>query len=136
MNDIPAPRRSLPSPTWLRVLRMIGIILIWLILALLTLWAVAALYVDFRTPALRIPLTLIYVAAISTILVKLKGSPSAAALCLAGFCGVLAWWLTLKPTNDANWQPDTDRTAWVEMDGDRITIHNLRNCDYRTETDT
>ena len=22
-----------------------------------------------------------------------------------------------------------------EMDGDRVTIHNLRNCDYRTETD-
>ena len=21
------------------------------------------------------------------------------------------------------------------MDGDRVTIHNLRNCDYRTETD-
>jgi hypothetical protein len=52
-----------------------------------------------------------------------------------GFCGVLAWWLTLKPSNNANWQPNVDRTAWAEMDGDRVTIHNVRNCDYRTETD-
>jgi hypothetical protein len=106
----------------------------WFILTLLTLWAVAALYVDFRIAALRILVTLIYIVGIITILFKLKRS-RAAALCLVGFCCVLAWWLTLKPSNDGNWQPDSARTAWVEMDGDRITIQNLRNCDYRTETD-
>ena len=52
----------------------------------------------------------------------------------SAFC-VLQWWLTLKPSNGGNWQPDTARTAWAEIDGDRVTIHNLRNCDYRTETD-
>jgi hypothetical protein len=135
MSSIPAPRRPFLSPTWFRVLRAIGIAIMWFILALLTVWAVAALYVDFRIPALRIPVTLIYVVAIVTIVFKLKASRWAAALCLVGFCGVLAWWLTLKPSNEGNWQPDTDRTAWAEIDGDRVTIHNLRNCDYRTETD-
>jgi len=135
MNSIPAPRRPTPSPTWLRVLRAIGITIVWSILALLTLWAVAALYVDLRIAALRIPVTLIYVLGIIAILFKFKRSRWAAVLCLAGFCCVLAWWLTLKPSNDGNWQPDSARTAWAEMDGDRITIRNLRNCDYRTETD-
>jgi hypothetical protein len=134
MNSTPAPRRPFSSPPRLRVLRAIGIAIMWFILALLTLWAVAALYVDLRIPALRIPVTLIYVVGIITILFKLKRS-WAAALCFAGFCSVLAWWLALKPSNDGNWQPDSDRTAWAEMDGDRVTIHNLRNCDYRTETD-
>lgn len=130
-----APGRPAPSPTWLRVLRAIGITIIWVILALLTLWAVAALYVDFRVAALRIPVTLIYVVGIITVLFKYKGSRLAAALCLVGFCCVLAWWLTLKPSNEGNWQPDSDRTAWAEIVGDRVTIHNLRNCDYLTETD-
>ena len=134
MNSTPAPRRPFSSPPRLRVLRAIGIAIMWFILALLTLWAVAALYVDLRIPALRIPVTLIYVVGIITILFKLKRS-WAAALCFAGFCSVLAWWLALKPSNDGNWQPDSDRTAWAEMDGDRVTIHNLRNCDYRAETD-
>ena len=129
------PRRPAPSPTWSRVLRAIGITIMWFILALLTLWAVAALYVDFRISALRIPVTLIYVLGIIAILFKFKPSRWAAVLCFAGFCCVLAWWLTLKPSNDGDWQPDSARTAWVEMDGDRVTIHNLRNCDYRTETD-
>jgi hypothetical protein len=107
----------------------------WLILALLSLWAVAALYVDSRIAALRIPVTLIYVLGIITILFKFKRSGWAAGLCLAGFCGVLAWWLTLESSNDGDWQPDSARTAWAEMDGDRVTIHNLRNCDYRSELD-
>jgi hypothetical protein len=134
MNSIPASRRRAQSPTWLRVLRAIGITIMWFVLTLLTLWAVAALYVDLRIAVLRIPVTLIFILGIIAIVFKFKGSPWASALCLVGFCCVLAWWLTLKPSNDGNWQSNVDRTAWTEMDGDRITIHNLRNCDYRSET--
>jgi hypothetical protein len=117
------------------VLRRIGSAIVWFILALLILWAVAALYVDFRIATLRIPVTVIYVLGIIAIVFKFRVSRWAAVLCLGGFCCVLAWWLTLKPSNEGNWQADSARTAWVEIDGDRVTIHNLRNCDYRTETD-
>src|SRR5271170_4678469 len=134
-NSTSGSRRSSPSPTWLRVLRGIGMTIIWFVLALLTLWAVAALYIDFRIAVLRIPVTLIYVLGIVAILIKLRLSPSDAALCFVAFCCVLAWWLNIKPSNDGDWQPDVARTASVEIDGDRVTIHNLRNCEYRTETD-
>ncbi|MGA6987927.1 MAG: DUF4105 domain-containing protein [Terriglobales bacterium] len=135
MNNIPVFDRAAAFPTWLKVLRATGITILWLILALLTVWAVAALYVDFRMPALRIPVTLIYVVGIIAIVFTFKASPWSAALCLVGFGIVLAWWLTLKPSNEGNWQPDVEKTAWAEIDGDRFTIHNLRNCDYRSETD-
>jgi hypothetical protein len=134
MSSISGPRRPTSSPTWLRTLRATGTTIMWFVFALLTLWAVSALYVDFRIAVLRIPVTLIYVLGTIAILVRLKRSLLAAALYVLGFCSVLAWWLTLKPSNDGNWQPDVERTAWAEKDGDRITIHNLRNCDYRTET--
>jgi hypothetical protein len=114
---------------------MIGIVGTWFALALLTMWAVAALYLDCRVVWLRIPLTVIYAVGILTVLLKVRPKDLAAVLCLAAFSCVLGWWLTLEPTNDGNWQPDSDRTAWGEMDGDRVTIHNLRNCDYRSETD-
>lgn len=51
------------------------------------------------------------------------------------FAGVLAWWLTLSPTNHAEWQPDVARPAWADIHGDEVTVHNVRNCEYRTETD-
>ena len=54
---------------------------------------------------------------------------------LGGFVAVLAWWLTLSPSNDRDWQTDVDRTAWAEIAGDAVTIHDMRNFDYRTETD-
>ena len=41
----------------------------------------------------------------------------------------------MKPSNDREWQPDVAQTAWAEINGDEVTIHNIRNCDYRTTTD-
>jgi hypothetical protein len=115
-------------------LRAIGLTLMWFILALLTLWAVGALYVDTRMPALRIPMTVVYILAVITILLTVKQRFWAAFLCFAAFSIVLVWWLNLKPSGNGDWLADVNRTAWAEIDGDRVTIHNLRNCDYRTET--
>ncbi len=123
------------APTEFKWLRMLGLTLMWLVLALLTLWAVAALYVDFRVPALRIPVTVIYGLVILAILIRVRPQLLAAALCFAGFCIVLTWWLSLKPSNDGDWQENAARTAWIEINGDQVTIHNLRNCDYVTETE-
>jgi hypothetical protein len=50
------------------------------------------------------------------------------------FALVAAWWLTWKPSNDGAWQPDVAQTAWTEINGDEVTFHNVRNCDYRTDT--
>ncbi len=125
------PKRT-PATRWLIGL---GLALVWLVLAVLSLWAMAALYIDVRWSALRLPLTILYAAILVGILVKYKLHLRAMLLCFGCFCVVLAWWLNLKPTNTAPWLPDVDRTAWVQIDGDRMIIHNFRNCDYRTETD-
>jgi len=135
MNSLPAPRQPTFLSRWLRASRAVGITIVWIALALITLWAVAALFVDCRIPALRIPLTLIYVLVAITVFIEFRWSRWAAVVYLAGVCIVLGWWLTLKPSNDGNWQANVDRPAWAEIAGDRITIHNLRNCDYRTETE-
>jgi hypothetical protein len=125
------PRRELVA----RWLTRLGLALVWLVLAVLSLWAMAALYIDVRWSVLRVPLTILYVVMLVVILARYKLHIRAALLCFGCFCVVLAWWLSLKPTNIGNWQGDVDRPAWVEMDGNRMVIHNLRNCDYRTETD-
>ena len=45
------------------------------------------------------------------------------------------WWNSLKPSNERDWQPEFDRLAYATIDGDMVTVHNIRNFDYRTETD-
>ena len=54
---------------------------------------------------------------------------------LAGFALVLIWWLLMPPSNNRDWQPDMAALAWADIIGDKVTIHNIRNSDYRTETD-
>jgi hypothetical protein len=127
----PSPKRS-----WLaKCLAGLGRGIVWIVLVLLSLWALAALYIDTRLSALRLPLAILYAVVLVAILVKYKLHLRSMLLCFACFCLVLGWWLSLKPTNIGDWQADVDRPAWVQIDGDRTTIHNLRNCDYRTETD-
>ena len=46
-----------------------------------------------------------------------------------------AAWSTVKPSNDRDWQPDVAVLPYATFDGDRVTIHNIRNFDYRSETD-
>jgi hypothetical protein len=127
--------RAAPRPTWLTALQAIGLTFMWSILALLTLWAVMALYIDIRIAILRVLVAMIYASGVVTILLKVERRLWAAVLCFAAFCIVLTWWLSLSPSNNREWRADVNRTAWAEIDGDRVKIHNLRNCDYRTETE-
>ena len=45
------------------------------------------------------------------------------------------WWNSLKPSNDRDWQPEVAKLAYATINGDLVTVHNIRNFDYRTETD-
>ena len=117
---------------WLRGIA-IGIAL--LIVLLLTTWAAAALYFDFTVPWLRVPLAIVYSLCVLAALVLRRRHGTGLAIGVAGFGLVLLWWLSLKPSQNRNWQPDDARTAWADVNGDEVTIHDVRNCDYRTETD-
>src|SRR5664279_3801969 len=54
---------------------------------------------------------------------------------LAVWAVVLVWWLSMPPSNIRNWQPEVALLPWAEIQGNIVTIHNIRNCDYRSETD-
>jgi hypothetical protein len=65
-------------------------------------------------------------------IVFVRRPPLKLAIVFGGFLLIAGWWLTLKPGNDRRWQKDVQQTAWAEVQGDFVTIHNIRNCDYRT----
>jgi hypothetical protein len=54
---------------------------------------------------------------------------------LAATAVVVAWWLAIPARNDRAWAPDVAETAWAEIEGDVIILHNHRNFDWRTESD-
>lgn len=106
-----------------------------LALILAVIWATSALYLDIRVSWLRIPLALTFLILVATALIAVRRREIAVTLCFALFAAVLAWWMTLSPSNDRPWQLDVAQTPWADVEGDKVTIHNVRNFDYSTETD-
>ncbi len=51
------------------------------------------------------------------------------------FAAILVWWLFITPSNQRIWQPDVAKLAHADFDGDLMTVHNIRNFDYRSEFD-
>jgi hypothetical protein len=96
-------------------------------------WAFGALYFDF--PEASTFIAILFVIALLAVVIFVRGKLLKLAIVFGAFAIVVLWWLTLKPSNNRPWQPDVAQTAWAEINGDEFTIHNVRNCDYRTKTD-
>jgi hypothetical protein len=47
----------------------------------------------------------------------------------------MKWRFSLRPSNTRDWQPDVARVATAEIRGDRVSVRNVRNFRYRSETD-
>jgi len=119
----------------LHLLRKLLFALLVLVAFLLTAWAAAALYFDFQVASLQVPLAVLYLVLTLGSFFFLRHHPSRVLVLFAGFVVVALWWFSLKPTSHRNWQPDNAQTAWADIDGEHITIHNFRNCSYVTELD-
>jgi len=44
-------------------------------------------------------------------------------------------WSSAEPSNDRDWQPEVALLPYADLDGDQLTVRNIRNFDYRSETD-
>ncbi len=119
----------------MKVLRFIARALAWIAGVLCAAWAFGALFFDFPVVTLRAPAAIVFVLVLLVVVIFVRGRLLKLAIVFGGFAFVALWWLTLEPSNDRAWQSDVAQTAWAEIKGDEVTVHNVRNCEYRTETD-
>ena len=57
------------------------------------------------------------------------------ALFLALVIAVLTWYFSLEPSNNRDWVAENAVLPKASVDGNIVTVHNIRNFAYRTETD-
>ena len=103
--------------------------------ALVSAWASAALYFDVRIPWMRVPVACLYLFIVGAIVWFTRANRRGVLLWVGSLILVVAWWLSLAPSNTRAWQADVAELPWVERQASVVTIHNVRNFDYRTETD-
>jgi hypothetical protein len=104
---------------------------VWLLMS----WAVSALYFDVRVSALRVPLTVGFLLGVLAAWVFVRSRWLKIGITAGGFLLVLIWWSSLAPSNDRDWQPDVALLAYADINERQVTLHNIRNCQYRTEAD-
>jgi hypothetical protein len=51
------------------------------------------------------------------------------------FAVLLTWWSLIQPSNNRLWADDVAQTTTGVVDGDHVTLRNVRNFDWRTKTD-
>jgi Domain of unknown function (DUF4105) len=53
----------------------------------------------------------------------------------AAYGALLIWWRRVAPSNDRDWLDDVARMTAGDVDGNRVTLRNVRNFEWRTNTD-
>jgi hypothetical protein len=99
-------------------------------------WSVLALWFDgpaSRVLAGSMAAGLVLLTILFTMLVRPFRRGLVAAL--VPLVGVALWWGLIPPSNTRDWTPDVARTPYATFAGSRVTISNVRNFKYRSESD-
>src|SRR5208282_5751136 len=119
-----------------RAVRLIATLMLSLIVVAAVAWGALALWFDgphSRVLAGTMAGGLALVSILLAALVRpfLRGL----AVALLPVAAVVLWWTSIPPSNTRDWTPEAARTARATFDGSRVTIENLRNFKYRSESD-
>ena len=117
-------------------MRIIACVLLGIIVAGITAWGTGMLYFSPLLAENWRPIAAVAYAAL-TILAFLtlprRGRTAIGALAVFGI--LVFVFLRIPASNGRDWQPEVAHAPYATINGDLITIHNVRNFDYRTETD-
>jgi hypothetical protein len=137
-----SPNRATLTPR--RVGRRIVTAVAVIVLPLLTLWGGFALWYQVlpgdegsgAQAVKAISVAVWVVLASITLIVVLKGRPAVGLGCFAiAFAGLLLWWYQIVPSNQRVWADDVSRTTSGRVEGNLVTLYDVRNFEWRSDTD-
>jgi hypothetical protein len=109
-----------------------------LIIVPVSAWSALALWFRFPAPEeLRALAAGLFVAfGLATIAALfLRRSMTALIVFALVFGGVIVWWSTITPPLDGDWAPDVARQTTGAVNGDILTLSDVRDFDWRTDDD-
>lgn len=119
--------KALRWPLWALVALLLSA---WLAWTTLSLW-----FANFGPSWLRALLCGAYLAVVVLSLTLLRPRRRGRQAALAASLVVALAYVLTRPSNERPWQPDVAVAPTVDQDGERVTVHGVRNFAYRSETD-
>jgi hypothetical protein len=131
-----------PPAKW-RYLVATGKLLLGMILLCCSGWGILALLIDIPSGRLGISLASVYTIGSLVCLFFIfplrrnstRTFGKALAVFLVLFVGVFIWWNTILPSHEREWYDDVSQMPWVEIERDFVTLHNVRDFNYRSVSD-
>ena len=121
-----------------RVLRISGTFLLIIVVLVSAVWAnLAILYQLPGPPAIRIGACLVFdvVALGAVTALALRRYRRAVLVYAAVYAALLVWWTSIQPSNDRDWAAAVAHGVTGSLNGDRLTVENVRNFSWDSETD-
>jgi hypothetical protein len=119
-----------------RALRATGIACLALLVGGMTAWATLAIYYsDLPGAPLRLGLATAFALGTLGAFLFLSNRRRTLLGFGAAFALLLLWWMSIEPSNRRDWQTEVAVLPYATQAGDLVTLHNVRNFDYRTEQD-
>jgi hypothetical protein len=119
-----------------RILKLIAILVCIPAVILMSGWAALAIYYsDLPGESLRAGLAIGFALVVVLAFLLLPNRKRTLLGFFAVFGVIAAWWLSIPASNQREWQADVAVLPYATIQGDLVTIHNIRNLQYRTETD-
>jgi hypothetical protein len=119
-------------------MNLAGSLLGTILVALPALWCGMALWYqapgDAASKIFSVAVWAAFAAGVITALWVGRAALGLAAFAVA-FVALLVWWESLAPSNDRVWADDVARIMTGTVDGNRVVLHEVRNFDWRTDTD-
>ncbi len=125
------PRRGI----LLRMISGLCSLLSWLVVLLGAVWAFGALWFDFPQTDISRWVASGFGSVVLLAAVLIRPRWRAKLGISVAVVLVMIWWFTLQPRQYRDWKPEVALTADAIVEGDIVTVHNVRNFDYRTEED-
>ncbi|MET3496583.1 Lnb N-terminal periplasmic domain-containing protein [Variovorax boronicumulans] len=119
-------------------LHLAGRLLATLALLLSSAWAATALWYQVPGPAaLKIAAAVLWACfGLAAIALLWRGKAARPLLSyIVGFALLLSWWGTIQPSQNRVWADDVAQQLVAKVDGRMVTMQNVRNFDWRSDTD-
>jgi hypothetical protein len=104
---------------------------------LLAIWGSLALSYQLRGAPLKALGLAVWIAVSVAMLSALWQGRLAVGTCgfAVVFSGLLLWWRRLRPSNDRLWADEVAKMTTGSVEGNRVILQNVRNFDWRSNTD-
>ena len=120
----------------IRLLHVLGHVLVVALIFAGAAWAVTAVWLQLSGPVRLIALALLVLTALAALGLWF-GDHRGLALALVALAAVTVggWYQTITPRQDRDWEIDVARGVTARIDGDRVTLNDIRDFDWTSETE-